>query len=226
MISKLRYIVATLFIIIAVSSFDTIKAQKDPEAKKIVDQFVKKSKGFDAIFMKFTINTENHQNKDKTSINGDALLKGDKYKLNINKTVIYNDGKLVYSFLPDEKEVSISNYSSKKEESMLVNPTYLFKIYDKNYKYRLLGETTFNSKNCYEIDFYPNDLNKKYSIVKLIISKEKLNLEALKVKMKSGIDYIIKVQTFEEKKNISDSEFVFDAKAHPDVEVVDLRKKK
>jgi hypothetical protein len=34
------------------------------------------------------------------------------------------------------------------------------------------------------------------------------------------------VQTFEEKKNISDSEFVFDAKAYPDVEVVDLRKKK
>ena len=211
-----------IILIISLISF-SIFGQQDPEAKKILDQFSKKSKAYTAYKADFTILAENHQSGEKTENAGNILIKGNKYKMQINNSEIYFDGKDVYSFTRESNEVSIVKPNKNKDDNFLNDPSKLFNIYTKDYKFRLLGETTDNGRNCYEIDLYPIDLKKKYSIIKLLIDKDKLELVSAKTIMKSGVHYILKITFFNNNAAASEKDFSFDIKAHKGVEVVDMR---
>jgi outer membrane lipoprotein carrier protein len=198
-------------------------AQQDPDAKKILDQFSKKTKSYSAYKVDFVIETENHQNGDKSETHGNILIKGTKYRLNLNKIEIYFDGKDVYNYTPESNEVSISKPNKKKDDFFLNDPSKLFNLYTKDYKFRFIGESIDGGRGYYEIDLYPIDLDKKYSIIKLLIYKDTYELKSSKLLMKSGIHYLMKVISFNGKINSADKDFVFDIKGHKGCEVVDLR---
>jgi outer membrane lipoprotein-sorting protein len=202
-----------------------LSAQQDPEAKKVLDDFSKKTKSYSAYSAKFTIESENLQNGEKQSNTGEILIKGDKYRMNLNKTIIYYDGSNIFNYIPESNEVSIVKPDKKKDDQFFKDPSKLFNIYTKDYKFRYLGETTIDGIGCYEIDLYPFDSNKKYSILKLLINKEKKELVRAKVVMKSGVHYILVVQSFNGNIKAAYKDFVFDTKAYKDIEVIDLRKK-
>ncbi len=199
-------------------------AQYDPEAQKILDALAKKVKTYSSIKMNFTLVIENHQNGETQKHKGDILFKNEKYRMNLKKNIVYFDGKNVYNYLPESKEVTISRPNKKDEDLFYQNPVQLFTLYTKNFKYRLLGQTSFNKHNCYEVDLYPVDIDKKYSIIKLLIDTNDNMLVAAKMIMKSGIHYIIYIDTFNPDVKASDSDFTFDTKANKDVEIIDLRK--
>jgi outer membrane lipoprotein-sorting protein len=214
-----------LLVTVLFSSFALISlAQQDPQAKKILDDFSKKTKSYKSFKADFTITADNRQNNEKTDNKGSIIMKGDKYRMKINDNEIFYDGKDIYNYSSESNEVSISKQdNSKSDETLLNDPSKLFHLYTKNYKYRYLGETKVGDANCYEIDLYPSDLKKKYSIVKMIISQDKLELKTVKLIMKSGLNYILTIDSFNNNAEAKDSDFIFNTKAHAGVEVVDLR---
>jgi outer membrane lipoprotein carrier protein len=200
-----------------------ISAQQDPEAKKILDQFSDKTRLYSAFQAKFTILTENHQSNESTERKGVILIKGNKYKIELNDNLIFFNGKEIFNYIPSSNEVSILKPNKKNEDDFLGNPSNLFKIYLTDYKFKYLGEITSRSMKCFEVDLYPKELNKKYSILKMLINKEKLELVSAKLVMKSGIQYVIQIDSFDGKAIASDKDFNFDVKAHKGIEVNDLR---
>jgi outer membrane lipoprotein-sorting protein len=210
-----------LMILLAVTV--PVYCQQDPEAKKILEEFTAKTKSYSAYQVGFTISSENHQNGEKSENKGTILIKGSKYKMEINHTEIYFDGKNIYNFTRKSNEVSIVKPNKNKDDFFLNNPSNIFTIYTKEYKFQYLGETKLKNKTCYEIDLYPMDLNKKYSIIKLLIDKEKLELVSAQAKMKSGVTYTVSVDTFNPRAVAQEKDFSFDVKAHNGVEVVDMR---
>ncbi len=208
-----------LFLAITGNSF----SQQDPEAKKILDMFSKKTKSYKAYQANFTIIDENRQNQEKTENKGTLLVKGEKYKLEIDKTEIYYDGKLIYNYIPASNEVSISKPGKKTDDVFTNNPSKLFTIYSTDYKYQYLGNLDERGHKCYEVDLYPFDIKRKYSIIKLLIDIDKLELVSSKLIMKSGVNYTVKIDTFNEQAIASEKDFVFNIKAHKGIEVVDLR---
>lgn len=198
-------------------------AQQDPEAKKILDSFSKKTKSYNAYSADFSIESENTQNGENSINKGSILLMGDKYRVTLDQVVMYFDGKNIFNYTPKAKEVSIAKPLKNEDELLLKNPSKLFNLYAKDYKYRLIGELNYKGKNCYEIDLYPNDFKTKFSIVKLLIDKEKLELVAAKLKMKSGVNYTLELKNFNSKAVASDTDFTFDPAKHKGVEVIDLR---
>lgn len=201
-----------------------IFAQQDPEAKKILDQFSKKHKSLSSFKANFTFNSDNKQNGNKTSDKGWVIIKGDKYKLNYLTTEMSFDGKYVYNYLIADKEVNISKPGKKKDDFFLNNPSKLFTIYSSDFKYQLLGETTIGNRNCYQVDLYPIDIEKKsYSIIKLVIDKNNYEMVSAQVKEKSGVQYTVVIDEFNSNIKATDADFVFDAGKHKGVEVIDLR---
>lgn len=198
-------------------------SQQDPEAKKILDMFSKKTKSYKAYKANFTIINENHQNGEKSEKNGSILVKGNKYKMDFNKTEVYFDGKYIYNYTTESNEVSIIKPEKKKDESFMDNPSKLFSIYSTDYKFQYLGITKESNHECYEVDLYPNDLKKKYSIVKLLIDKDNLELVLAKVIMKSGVHYIVRIDSFNNQATATDLDFTFNIKTHKGIEVVDMR---
>jgi outer membrane lipoprotein-sorting protein len=201
----------------------SLLAQQDPEAKRILDAFSKKTKSYHSYKVDFTIISENRQNQEKNESKGTILVKGDKYKLDLNKTVIYFDGKYIYNYIPESNEVSISKPTKSIDDILANNPSKLFNIYITDYKFQYLGNIFENNRNCYEIDLYPFDIKRKYSILKLQIDTARFELVSARLVMKSGVNYTIRIDTFNSKIAAEEKEFIFNIKAHKGIEIVDLR---
>jgi outer membrane lipoprotein-sorting protein len=214
---KLFYIIFSIFLI------DSVFAQQDPEARKILDQFSEKTKSYSAYKFDFSVNTENLQTHEKSSKKGSILIKGEKYFMTFNETDIYFNGKNIWNYLKESNEVNITKPSKSKQKEDIENPSKLFNIYVSDYKFRYLGDKEDQGRECYEVDLYPFDIDKSYSIIRLHIDKISLELVSAMIFQKSGIHINIVVEKFLANCQTSDSDFVFDIRKHPGVEVIDLR---
>ena len=168
----------------------------------------------------FLIEIKDSRNGKEETIPGILLLKGDKFKLSLRNVDTYFDGKTQSVFMSNEKEVTIS--IPEKEDLKDINPILLMKSYQTDYKMRYLGSKKEAGLMVEEVELYPNDLKSQYSIIRLKISKDKLQLKSILLKGKSGIDTKLSIQNLEHKE-LYDTMFVFDEKKFPDVEIIDLR---
>ncbi len=193
----------------------------DPKAKALLDKAIVAFETKKGLSADFTIKVENSRNDKSENFQGNVLLKGEKFKLSLADVDTYFDGKTQYVLMKKENEVTISN--PEKEDMKEINPILLMKSCKTDYKMRYLGEEKVGNKMMEKIELYPNDLNSKYSIITLLMTKDELQLNTIILKGKNGIITYFQLTKVEYKKDLADGIFVFDATKYPNVEVVDLR---
>jgi len=198
-------------------------AQKDEEARKILEKVSSTTKSYNTIRIKFLYIMDNRIEKMKDTTKGTIYLKGDKFKLFFKGNEVFSDGKTVWTHMLDANEITITTIDSEDEESL--NPANVLTIYEKGFKYRYMGEIKDGGKYYYQIDLYPeHPKDKAYSIVKLKIDKSTYHLSAVKMVGKEGIDYILEVLEFKPNVKVVDSMFTFDPSKYPkDIEINDMR---
>jgi len=84
------------------------------------------------------------------------------------------------------------------------------------------GTETINNKNYQIIDLSPEDLDKNYFKIRCWIS-ETDDLYMLRFFQKDGTRISFKFKSFVPNAKTKDSDFLFQSKDHPGVEVIDLR---
>lgn len=215
-----RYIVSA---IVFLTSVTMLIAQDDVKAKSILDEVSKKTKGYTSIKAEFTITMQpSDKTKKADTQNGSLLLKGDKYKLSIKGQEIISDNKTIWTYLKDAGEVQINNVDNTSDDAL--NPSKIFTLYEKGYKYKYEKEEVQNSKAVHIINLYPANPDKaKFHTAKLVIDKIDKRIVSMKMMMKDGSVVTYSIKTFESNQPVADASFVFDSKAYPGVEVVDLR---
>ncbi len=210
-----------LISLILVVSFSFSNAQDAVKAKQILDQVSLKTKAFTSISAEFSFSLENLQEKINDSHNGSIKVKGNKYKVSLMNVDSYFDGKSLYTHLKDADEVNISTPDTNDEG--ILNPAKIFTMYEKGFKYNFIGEKTEAGKTLYEIDLFPDNRDKPFSRIKLQIWKDNLQLYTLKQVGKDGNNYTIKVKKMDTNQPFTDSDFVFNSAANPNVDVIDMR---
>jgi outer membrane lipoprotein-sorting protein len=212
-------------IIILLLAGNVSKAQQGTRAEKILDQLAEKNKSYETIEADFNVKYKNLQGgQTVTHEGGRIVMKGDKYKLKLNKSTIYFDGKTQWNYLREANEVNISEPVQDKEKQDIINhPNKLFELYKKDFKYKYLEKTQENNKTYHTIDLYPKDLEKDYSRIRMLIESDDIQIHSAKIFGKDGSRYTIIIQNLKTNNEVPDSTFVFDKKAHPDVEVIDMR---
>jgi outer membrane lipoprotein-sorting protein len=198
-------------------------AQQDTEAKKILDQVSAKTNSYPSIMAGFSYHYKNTQSKEDQTHEGIISLKGNMYKLEFLNTEVYCDGITQWSYMPEVKEVNISNAEQNKKDFFLSNPLELFKVYDKDYKYRYMGDVSEKGKEAYQLELYPFDLKKPYHRIRITIDKANSQVTKAEVSGKNGDSYEITITSFQTNQKLEDSFFRFDPKSHPGVELIDLR---
>lgn len=196
-------------------------AQNPEKAKEILDQVTTKTKTFSTIQADFSFAMENTQEEIKEEYQGKIFIKGDKYKAKLMGVDTYFDGKTLWTHMIDAAEVNIDEPNPDDEETL--NPASIFTIYQKGFKYAFLGEKTINGFTVFAIDLFPINRDKPYSRIKLEINKDNLELYRIIQLGKDGNNYTITVNSMKTNSPMTDTMFVFDANANPDVEVIDMR---
>jgi outer membrane lipoprotein carrier protein len=202
---------------IAVAGFSSAIAQNDPKAKTILDELSAKTKAYSSIKAEFTFVTEK-KDKTKDTQAGKIETKGKMYKLVIPGHEIYCDGKTVWDYIKDANEVQVKDMEAGGDDA--VNPSNIFTIYEKGFKYKFDGEDATTQT----ISLFPeNPDKKKYHTAKLVIDRVKKQISSVKMMMRDGTTQTYTIKSFTPNVAIPDTEFTFDKKAHPGVTVEDLR---
>lgn len=209
-------------IIAAIFSYTIAVGQKDPKAKEILDKVSENTQSYQTIKIKFDYILENTQAGETDTFPGTIFIKGEKYKLFLMNNEIFFDGKKQATFMLEEMEVTISEPDTSGKSDM--NPADLLTIYQQDFKYRLMGEEKKDKTAVYLIELIPEKRDdKKYAKIKLWIDKSHYKVHSMKSLGKDGIHYILNINEFKPDIKITDSLFSFDPKAHPNVEIIDLR---
>ena len=92
-----------------------------------------------SVSMKFELVTINQTENTNETITGSIILSKNKYRLDLPDNIIWFNGETTWSYLPDEKEVTI-NKADKKDNSFQNRPSAIFSMYKEGYKCRLIEE--------------------------------------------------------------------------------------
>jgi outer membrane lipoprotein carrier protein len=209
----------TLFIsIIVVSLTINASGQNDPQAVKILDKFSSTATSAPSISMKFLlVNTDQLANTCDTT-EGSVILSKNSYRLDLPDNIVWFNGETSWSYLPAEKEVTIT-VPDKKDDSFQSRPSSLFTMYKKGYKSRLIEERT----DSYLIDLYPEDIQSDLVRVRLSIAKPSLNLRSFEYKRRDGITVDVVIKEYSLKQVPEPGTFIFSPEKFKGVEIIDMR---
>ncbi|MFI5187283.1 MAG: outer membrane lipoprotein carrier protein LolA [Chitinophagales bacterium] len=210
-----------LLSVIAGNLFAQKDANNDPEAKKILDAVSTKFKTYKAVQASFTYKVENSNGKTISAKKGNVFMKGSKYRVSFVGQEIFCDGSTQWTYDKSSNEVTITKIDAS---SNTITPQKLLTdFYDKDFLYKLNGESKIAGKTIQEIEMTPNDKTKPFHKVYLLIDKNAKTIYSTKVLEKEGNRYSYTINTLNGNANIPDSKFVFNKKDYPGVEEVDLR---
>lgn len=198
--------------------FSGISAQQDPQAVKILDSFAAKASGAPSVSIKFKLVTIDQMEETSDTITGSVILSKDRYRLDLPENIIFFNGESSWSYLPEEKEVTVTKVD-KTDESFMSRPSAIFSIHKSGYKSRLVEETS----SAYIIDLYPEDIKSEIIRIRLTLGKVQLDLKSLEYKRRDGITAMLNVSEYDLTKKIGAEAFTFPKEKYKGVEVVDMR---
>lgn len=195
--------------------------KSDPAAKVILDNVSAKFKTYKTVTANFTLTITNTNDQVQGSKKGVVYMKGSKYKVNLSDQEIYSDGVNIWTFDKSAKEVQITKFDPN---SNTITPQKMFtNFYDKDFLYKLNGETRKGGKTVQEIELTPIDKTKTFFKVLVEVDKNSRNILSTKVFDKNGNRYVYTITSMKVNSSLSDALFAFNASNYPGVEVVDLR---
>jgi len=194
-------------------------AQAKKTSEEILKQVSEKTKSYSTIRIGFTYNMDNPTAKVHETETGVLLVKGDQYRLDIAGQKVISDSKTSWTFISDANEVQIN---SVEDDENALTPTKLLTSYSEDYKSKLVNEITKDGRALYVIELKPN-ADKTFTSVEMQIDKELFQIMRIAIQDKSGNTFSYLVNKFEPNVTVKDTDFTFNVKDYPGVEVIDMR---
>ena len=161
---------------------------------------------------------ENAKAKINEQKQGTLLLSGDKYKMQASGQTVICDGKTIWTFMPESNEVQVNSLDNKDEA---LTPSKLLSNYNTNFKSKILNDKN-SDPNTIRIELVPNTI-KNYNRAILAVDKAKLQVKSFMIYDKSGNIFTYTITRFQTDLPVNASDFSFDPKKFPGVEVIDMR---
>jgi len=192
---------------------------QDPKAEAILSNVNKKYQAIKAYTADFVYELESVQTKIKEKFSGKIIVKGNKFMLKLGNQEVINNGTTVWTYMKEENEVNISDYTPDENE---ISPTKIHSMYKNGFKYAMSSEEKSTPTSSI-IDLTPEDKTKPFFKVRIWINKKDNSVKSWKIFEKNGNKYLYSVTKFTPSNIIEDKAFTFDKSKYKGVEVVDLR---
>jgi len=146
------------------------------------------------------------------------LKKGDRYRVETTNQMIITDGKTVWTYALDKKQVFVDRLAKSKENPL---PRDLMLKYTRDFKPKLLRSEKLGAADCYVISLLPRDEDSFVQAVTAWIDKSTwlaLRIEQIDIN-DNKTAYLLK----NTQRNVQLADALFTLKIPDDVEVVDMR---
>ena len=197
----------------------TAGAQNDPAAKSVLDKVSAKFKTLKTVQANYTLNVTNRAVKNAGKKNGSIYLKNPKYLITEKSMEITSDGKKMWKYEPAANEVTISDVDNSTQS---LTPQKLFtNFYDKDFLYKLNGDTKLNGKTVKEIELTPIDKRKTFFKVYVYVDPVQEMIVSSKIYENSGNIYEYSISNLKTNVILDDAMFVFNKAKHPGVDEIE-----
>lgn len=196
--------------------------KNDPDAKKVLDGLSAKLKSYKSVQSGFTLTVTDSKDKVQGTKNGTIYIKGNKYHINVvGGQDIFSDGKDVYTYDKSSNEVTITK---SDPNTQTISPDKIFtNFYDKDFLYKLNGESKAGARTVQEVELTPTDKTKSFFKALLYIDKAQHTLVSIKWLDKSGNVYTLATKNLNGNAPITDAQLAYNKAKFPGAEEVDLR---
>ena len=208
--------IITLFLSICISLTNTLA--QDKLAEQILEKLSKTTKAFTSISIEFDHTFTNKSAGINEKNSGTLILKGEQFRIDMEKQLIVNNGTTHWIYLKEMNELTIMDYDSEDEDAL--SPNKLFTVYNEDYKNAYVQAKSINEERMHIIDLFPKESGPIMKI-RLTINALKNQISILALYDKNGGVYTYNIKNF--KSNLDVVPFNFDATNYPEVEVIDLR---
>ena len=212
-----KYIFTFAALLFAAFSF----AQSSVSAKNILDKAYSAYENSKGIKMSFNVATTDENGSAYQDQKGIALVKGNKFKIEMPTIDTWFDGKTQWVLMKDLNEVNISNPSS--EEIASISPLALLSMYKTGYTLKNPVTKTVNGKSASVIDMTPTGSKSDFKNISVALDKKTNTVLQVSLTMKNGMKNKIDISDYNANYNFADADFVFDKSKYPKVEIIDLR---
>jgi hypothetical protein len=139
---------------------------------------------------------------------GDVTLSGDKYILNMLGTTRLFDGKKIYAIVPEDEEVTISNYNVAEDKD--ITPSSMLTFYEKGYTYKMDIKQNVQGRTIQFIKLTPIDSKAEIKDILLGIDAQTKHIYKLIQTDANGTKYTLTVNSFKTDQPLSKTLFIFD----------------
>tara|TARA_S200000501_G_scaffold62697_1_gene53414 strand:- start:2712 stop:3356 length:645 start_codon:yes stop_codon:yes gene_type:complete len=165
-----------LLFVFGITTFN-LWTQTPIEAKSLLELASKKMKSYDNIQFKFNYELNNRIEKINQESSGKVTVSGEKYKLIFMDAIQLFDGKALYTIVPENEEITVTQ--ADDDEDFGINPNELLQFYKKGYDYQWDISQKVKGKNI--------------QFVKLIPTKDESGIKSLLVGIDTQLNHIYKL---------------------------------
>ena len=196
-----------IVLVLALFSVMMANAQNADQAKKFLNEVSAKVESYDNMLIDFKYCLENTGENVKHETRGDVSLEGEKYVLNIMGTTHIFDGKKLYTIIPEDQEINISNYDPKKDDN--ITPSKMLTFYNEGYTYKWDITQDIKGRKIQYIKLTPIDSKTEVKSILLGIDKQTKHIYNLIQTQDDGTKITITVSSFKTNQPLPESLFVF-----------------
>jgi len=196
--------------------------KSDPDAKKVLDALSAKLRSYTAVQSSFTLKVMDSKGALEGSKSGTIMLKGNRYHINIpGGQDIYCDGKDVWTYDKNSNETTITK---NDPSTQTLSPDKIFtNFYDKDFLYKLNGDSKIGTRTVQEVELTPVDKTKTFFKALLEIDKKTHTLVSVRWFDKSGNRYSLDISKLNGNAPVTDAQLAYNKAKYPGAEEVDLR---
>ena len=198
----------TKIVVSIFSLFLTVSSLKAQSTQSLLNEVSNKVKSYENIQIDFKYSLENTRENVKQDTRANITLKGDNYVLNMLGVTRIFDGKTIYTIVPEDEEVTISDYSKEEDKSISVSEMLTF--YENGYNYKMDIQQNIRGRKIQFIKLSPIDSTTEIKNILLGIDMQTKHIYKLIQIDSSGTSYTITVNSFKTNQPISQNLFIFD----------------
>lgn len=188
---------------------------QQPDARDILDRTAETFKNAGGIKIAFTVQAA------EGSSTGVIRLKGDKFLLEAEGVTTWFDGHTQWSYLVSGDEVNVSEPTA--EELQSINPYALLSLYKQGYDLKLGKADNPRFGSLYKVVLTATERKQDLQCIILYVTKDTYRPERVSMAQRGGGTSVIIIDSCQTGEDYPDTLFVFDKKAYPTAEVIDLR---
>jgi len=196
------------FLLIAMLSLTTSFAQSDSKSKKLLDEVSVKLNTYQNIYVEFKYVLDNKKENVHQETRGNVTLKGDLYNVNfLGTNQIYN-GKKVFTIIPEDEEVNISDVDTEDDNTL--TPSKFFSFYKKGFTYSWGDLKNISGRQIQYVKLIPIDSNSEIANVLLGIDVKTKHIYNMIEKGKNSTITTLTISKFKTNQPLSTKLFSFD----------------